>query len=86
MPVGAGAVEVAADGDRRYGDHRAFEQPRLRLVVLPFAGGEAESPAVVVDDDVDMVAVVKRGGGAVVPPPTVGAPLVCAVSDINAMT
>jgi len=44
-------------------DRGALEETPLERIVPPFAIGEREAPAVVVDDDVDVVRIVERRGG-----------------------
>src|SRR6476469_4423828 len=59
------AVRVAFQRDRRYGDRRKLTEAFLDVVVFPFAVGEAEAPAIVMDDDGDLIRVVERRGTAI---------------------
>ena len=64
--VFVGAVEVAADRDRRHGNRRASSQLAVEVVVLRFALCQTKPPAIVVDDDVDMIRIGERRGRAVI--------------------
>src|ERR1700722_8072671 len=70
LPVGTGirmgrTVRVAFQGDGGHRDDGAAGQTSFQVVVLCITGGQAESPAVVVDDDVDVIGIVE-GAGALV--------------------
>src|SRR5262245_37905212 len=68
------AISIAFKSDRRHCDHGTFSKPLFKLVILPLAFGQAQSPAVIVDDDTDMVRVIK-GGSAPLERRIVEAPL-----------
>src|ERR1035438_3533131 len=60
-----GAIGIALKRDRRDGDGWAFGQLPFQVVVLRFAGGQPNPPAVVVDYDGDVVRVVEGRCGAI---------------------
>ncbi|MNI98132.1 hypothetical protein D3C73_1569140 [compost metagenome] len=52
-------VGVAFQGDRRHADLRCRRQALFQFVVLRFAFGQCQAPAVVMDDDLHMIRVIE---------------------------
>ena len=52
-------IEIAGDCDGRYRDARSREDFLLEGVVLRFAVGDAQSPAIVVNYDLDVIGIVE---------------------------
>jgi hypothetical protein len=55
-----GAVGVAFQGDRRYGDDRPSPEGLLLVVIFRVAFRQSQPPAVVVDDDLDVATAPRR--------------------------
>src|SRR5215510_11681727 len=53
------AIGVTFKCDGGHGDDRTFGKPLFKLVILPLAFSQANSPAVIMDDDTDMIRVIE---------------------------
>ena len=58
-------IGIALHGDGRHGDNWTFGKPLVQIVVLGFALGDANSPAVIMDHDSDVIRVVEGRGAAI---------------------
>ena len=53
------AIGITIKGDRGHSDDRTFRKSFFQIVVLWFAGSQAEPPAVIMDHDADVLRVVE---------------------------